>query len=362
MTIAVHIEPLSRGKGSILKKSILLLAAQHPDDHFIFFINKGDKSLLQNKNCTPALISPSIKNNLLLYYWYNFKLPALLNRYNADAFINESPVCSFRADIPQYTVIKDIDFLSNSLKKIEPILYKRKIFPTLVKKVAGLIVAHEASSKKISLLYPVTLNKIYTIFPGFHEDYQAIAQQDKESIKSKYTGEKDYFTFFINPSNKSCLLPVLKAFSQFKKWQRSNMQLVVLTDHININNIIKDFNLYKYREDVRAIVYTGDKESIKIIGSSYALICGYPGLDKSNMAVKGMKCEVPVIFLNNESPFKEAAIHIAPDEKPIAESMMVLYKDEHYRENLIMEGRKYALQFSWENTAGALWNILASKQ
>ena len=359
MTIAAHIDPVPL-HGSILCRPMMLLAAQNPGDHFIFFINKIDKSIRQPPNCTPVVISPAIKNNLLLHYWYNFKLPTLLTRYNADAFINESSVCSFRADIPQFTLIRDIEFLGNKSKKLEPVLYKRRIFPLLVNKITGILVTNELFLKKVHAFYPATAAKTTVIYPGLAGSYKPITDFEAEQVKSNHTGGKDFFAFNLTVSNKHYLLPVLKAFSLFKKWQRSNMQLVIINEHSNIPDIIKDFHLYKYRDDVKDIRSIKDDEVAVIIASSYALVCGNGGIDKGGMAIKAMKCQVPVVYLAGEKIFKGAAMEILPDEKAIADSMMLLYKDEHSRKKLINEGINYASRFSWENTSESIWRIITT--
>ena len=69
--------------------------------------------------------------------------------------------------------------------------------------------------------------------------------------------EQFYFLTYIHPANKHLLLPVLKAFSAFKRRMKSGLQLQVCLDGISSENIIPHFDLYKYRDDVRFLEADG---------------------------------------------------------------------------------------------------------
>lgn len=363
MTIAAHIDSTRPAEVSILYHCIQRFSDKYPEDHFIYFIPKQVKSIPESKNCTPVLISPPIKNSLLLHYWYNFKLPSLLSRYNADVFISEAGICSLQTDVPQYMVLTNVDFLTKGKsKKNDHALYKRKFFSSLVKKVAGIAVTREIFTEKLKLEYPATENKTKTIYHGLNDAYQTPAKSEKELIKARHSGDKDFFLFYLNPAGKEHILPVLKAFSQFKKWQRSNMQLILLMDHLNNEKIVKKINSFKYRNEVKIIQHTSDPESAKIIGSAYALISAHPENDQSDIAFKAMKCEVPLIYISDHPLYEDAAIHTLRDEKAIAEAMMMVYKDEHIRKKYITKGKEYVVRFSWDNTAELLWNVIKSVQ
>jgi len=72
-----------------------------------------------------------------------------------------------------------------------------------------------------------------------------------------------------------------------------------------------------------------------------------------------MTCNVPVIS-NNKSAMSEicddAALYVNPNEyKDLAEKMMIIFKDERLRNELIEKGKEQAQKFSWEKTAGLFW-------
>ena len=89
MTVAAHITSDKENVLSFLSDHLPVLASKNLDDHFIFFTDKiYPPATFKGGNITQVLISPQIKNSLLLYYWYNYKLPALLKKYNATRVSN----------------------------------------------------------------------------------------------------------------------------------------------------------------------------------------------------------------------------------------------------------------------------------
>src|SRR6476620_215193 len=108
MTIAVHI---SHRKGENINHNFHFscftrVAAEEPDHHFIFIFDTApDPELYLDSNCTPVILPPALKNNLLRQFWYNFKVPYTLKKYNADYFVTSDALCSLRTNVPQCMLI-----------------------------------------------------------------------------------------------------------------------------------------------------------------------------------------------------------------------------------------------------------------
>ena len=74
-----------------------------------------------------------------------------------------------------------------------------------------------------------------------------------------------------------------------------------------------------------------------------------------------IKYNIPLITTSNDfykSIYQNAALYTAMDEKDIAEKMMLLYKDEQLRNDLINYGKHLSASFTWDKTAGHLWDVL----
>ena len=56
---------------------------------------------------------------------------------------------------------------------------------------------------------------------------------------------------------------------------------------------------------------------------------------------------------------KDAALYAdANSHTDIANKMMLLYKDENLRKELILKGRQIVKQYSWDKTATLLWQSI----
>lgn len=151
--------------------------------------------------------------------------------------------------------------------------------------------------------------------------------------------------------NDDNLMNVLKAFSLFKKWQHSNMKLLVVGSLTEQKNTIADkLKTYKYRDDVVLLNSVDEITLAKLTASSYCVL--YLSF-LENFAVpiiEAMQSGVPVIA-SNVSSMKEVGGDIALYANPnssdeIAEQMQLIYRDEILRSKLIKDGLQQATQFS----------------
>ena len=70
------------------------------------------------------------------------------------------------------------------------------------------------------------LIKLHVINPGIDEIFKPLDWEEKEIIREKYAEGKAYFLFSGDINRRSNLINLLKAFSFFKKRQKSNMMLL----------------------------------------------------------------------------------------------------------------------------------------
>ena len=124
-------------------------------------------------------------------------------------------------------------------------------------------------------------------------------------------------------------------------------------------DFVESLKTYKYREDVVLTGYLNEEELVNVIGSAYALL--YPSLWEGFgvPVLEAMQSGVPVITSENSAMqeiAEDAALYINPvDHNDIAEKMMLLYKDENLRLQLIGRGKKISEQYNWERSAALLW-------
>ena len=99
-----------------------------------------------------------------------------------------------------------------------------------------------------------------------------------------------------------------------------------------------------------------------LLGAAYALV--YPSLFEGFgvPVAEAMSCEVPVLTSEKTSMQEiagDAAIYFAPhDHSDIADKMMLIYKDEVIRKQLIEKGFVQAKRYSWEKSAEDFWETI----
>lgn len=366
MTIAVHIaDPDIQNdiNSSFLYNCFSTLAANNPNDHFIFIFDKAFSPLLiTEKNITPVLSGPATRNRMLQYYFYNFKIPKLLSKYNATFFVS-AEVCSLRTNVPQCLLIKDLSFLNKqNLYPGTEQRYLKKYLKHFVRRSELIVVFNPSLKATLVNSYKANIDKIHAINMGIADDYKPLSYTAADEIREKITAGKNYFLFFSTPTTGSNMIIMLKAFSIFKKWQKSNMQLVVLST-AKEKTYIKELASYKYRDDVKILQAGSVQVAADIIASSYAAIY-LPSMEITGTeGLHALACEIPLISPGSEfckSIYKEAALYCKNGEKEIADQMMLLYKDETLRHDLIQKGRGLISTHKWQYVAESLLKTMQS--
>jgi glycosyltransferase involved in cell wall biosynthesis len=372
MVIAINTRVLS-GNSAISKLLIdcfEMTAVNHPEHIFIFiaekqFAEKGNG--LQN---VKRIVLPQQSSNPLLWkLWYNYKLHFLLKKIKASILISADGVCSLRTKVPQCLVINDFAFLHY------PEWYSKKYFRFIksntidfLQKAKTVVTFSDVLKNEIVNRYSIGENKVTVVSPTSGKKYQPVSLETKERVKEKYTEGKEYFLFngYVHP--RSSLVNLLKAFSLFKKRQKSNMQLIIASQNISEDvAFVESLKLYKYRNEVKLLTSLDEKLLTEITASAYVCINTSPLHNEIVLLLNAMECEVPVIAGNLKVAIEilgDAPLLVNSDmPENIAEKLMLLYKDENKRNELVKKGLEQSAKFSLNETAGKLWqNILTTIQ
>ena len=193
------------------------------------------------------------------------------------------------------------------------------------------------------------------------ETSQAMSWTEKEQVKIKYAGGKEYFMVRSSCTQENIMV-LLKAFSAFKKRQLTNMKLLIAgtagePDHVPHEKL----ESYKYRDDVHAYPGIAEKEILKLQGAAYALI--QPAAWSSGLSVlNALQAEVPVISGRKEDEISGDTILYADPlgQESLGEAMSKLFTNEELRNDLIRKGRIWAAQFSIQQAVGHLRESLSS--
>ena len=365
MTIAVHIDLTDQQNDHTANFNYTcfsILAAGNPGHHFIFIFDRPFKTpLITEKNITPVLIGPQIKNRLLQHYFYNFKIPRVLNKYHADFFIS-TDTCSLRTTVPQCLIIHDLSFFQkNNLFAKSDVRYLKRYTKFFIKKSALVIVLNAELKKTLVGLFPAAENKISVTGIGIDDTFSPIGYDKADAVREQLTEGKQYFVFFATETSVANIITMLKSFSIFKKWQKSNMQLLILSSATQNKNMVKELSNYKYRGDVAIIPFENTETTATFLAAAYAAI-HLPCMEITETeGLHTLACAVPLITTDTDfskSIYKDGALYAATNEKEISEKMMLLYKDEKLRNAQVQKGNAIAATHRWQNSAADVWRTL----
>jgi len=353
------------GYGYFISESLKYITNAHPEHEFIFIFDRPyDQRFIFSCNVIPVIANPPARHPLLWKYWYDIKIPAILRKYKAEIFVSPDGFCSLTTRVPQCIVVHDLAFLHySSHNKRAHQVFLRRYVPKFIRKAKTIVTVSEFSKQDIVRHYKTDPGKINVIYNAAKEIFKPVTASAAEVTKKKYTEGKEYFLCVGAIHPRKNLKNVLKAFSIFKKRQQSNLKLVIAGRLAwKYDSFVRDLKKYKYRHDVILLGYVEENELALIMASAYALV--YVSLFEGFgiPVLEAMKCGVPVItsiHSSMEEVAKEAALYADPKSfEDIAEKMMLIYKDEKLREELVEKGKSAAVGYSWQKTGELLWQSI----
>ena len=362
MIIAVNIrsnkETQSEGYEAFLFTTLNYLTNKFSQHQFLYiFDGPYDDNLIFPKNVLPIIVGPKTSNNLRLQYWFNYKIPSILRKHKAGVFLSMEGICSFRTKIPQCLLVSNLSFLqSHKIEKKSQAGFYKKNTAAFLAKAKAIATVSEYSKKLIADHYKIAAADIAVIHPIIDAVFEPLEWEEKEIIKEKYAEGKAYFLC----SGNSNLINLLKAFSFFKKRQKSNMLLLIAGN--SNENFKKELKTYKFRSEVKLLEDLDNTELAKITAAAYAMV--YPVLydDIALPALQALQCNVPVITSDTgalPSIFGKAALYINPENyEDIAEKMMFVFKDEDKAKELVNAGKELMQQYQLDKTADLLMQCI----
>lgn len=334
------------------------LAEKYPRHQFIYIFNEPHNRYSSfGKNITEVIAGPKVKNSLLIQYWLNYKLPSLLKKYKADVLLNMNGMCSLRTKVPQCLFVQDLSFLKSPLHLSKTQAgFLKKFTPRFLAKAKTVVTVSGYSRSVIIDQYKITGDKADVVYGGINEIYKPLTQHEKEIIKEKYTGGKEYFISHADHN----LVNLLKAFSFFKKRQKSNMMLLMTGK--TYGSFKEELKTFKFRNEVLLLEDLPAEELAKITASAYTNV--HPVLydELAIHPLRAMQCEVPVVC-SNTGALPElcgpASLFFNPGNfEDMAEKMMLVFKDEDKAKELVKAGKIQAGLYDWDKTAGLLWRSI----
>ncbi len=356
------------GYGHYATEVVRRWIVNHPEHSFLLITDRpSDLVFPEAPHVTQWVVPPAARHPLSFKYWYDIKAARAVKKWKADVWFQPFGFCSLTSRCRQLLMIHDLAFLHHP----EYISWYQRWYykwytPSFIRKAAKLATVSEYSAKEIAANYRIAASDIIVASGAAREGFAPIDWEEKMAVKDGYADGREYFLFVGGIHPRKNLMNLLKAFSMFKKWQHSNMKLLVVGRLAwQYDDILEKLKTYKYREDVVMLDYVPEPQLRKLVAGAYALV--YPSWFEGFglPIVEAMQSGVPVLASDTSSMPEvggDAILYAPPgDPEAIGKHMLALYRNETVRASLVEKGLERARAFNWDKTADALWQALVTE-
>ena len=346
---------------TFFEELVVFIALTQPNNSFVFIVNQPlPESLVLPQNCSSQLVATKPINLLQLLFFNTLGLKSIVKKCKANVLLHVHSFCSPTINIQQITIIKNTDVATS--------FFDKNILKKSIQKAAKILINANGTKQAIIAKFP-SLNSLaiqskFEIIRGAaNANFKPMDYLARVFVKDGYADGRDYFLAVADSFSFKEFITLLKAFSVFKRWQKSNMKLLILGNIVDYKQQLKEkFDTYKYRDDLLAISTISQLEKVKLMGAAYAVILPSNQPDFFLSIIQSLQVSVPIIANNSETlkpQFGDALLYVdMQNHEEIADQMKLLYKDENLRTNLITKGLKQAERFNYSKSADALWQSI----
>ena len=369
MKIAVNTRLLLAGKldgmGWFTYETFKRITQSHPEHEFIFMFDRPySPEFIFSDNIRPVILRPPARHPVLWYAWFEYSVPAALQKYEADIFISPDGYLSLKTSVPSLAVIHDINFhhRPEDLPYLTRIFY-RNFFPLYAKKSEIIVTVSEYSKQDICKSYDIPPQKIHVVSNGANPLFRPLSRDEILKVRDTYTGGNPYFVFIGNLHPRKNVPRLLQAYDLFREKVTRDYRMVIVGEKMFMTAEIE--RVLRQMKNAREIVFTGwlDPKSLFSVTGGATALTFVPLFEGFGIPIiEAMYCDTPVLASNVTSLPEvagNAAIYADPyDVQSIAEQMIQIATDENLRKDLIEKGRIRRQNFSWDKTAEGLWHCI----
>ncbi len=340
------------------------IAANNPEHTFYYIFDRPyDKKFITSDNIIPVVtFFKSRYRAILLRFWFEYVLPVVIRKINPDVIIYPDSMMSLKINIPSLIVIHDIGFehypehlpagISN---------YLRKYTPKFVHKPNRIATVSQFTKKDLVSQYGADPSEIDVVYNGANTKFRKFTDWEKNQVREQFANGHPYFLFVGTIHPRKNLSNQLLAFEYYKQQNpEAKEKFMIVGDRWIWNKELEDvWNIMRFKNDV---IFAGRLSSDRlgaVISSATALM--YVSLFEGFgiPILEAFYAETPVITSNVTSMPEvagDAALCVNPsDTEAITGAMMRIVNEPELAEKLVAAGRRRKTEFSWDKTAGLLW-------
>jgi len=233
------------------------------------------------------------------------------------------------------------------------------------KHVDHILAISECTKKDIIELYGVDESKITVTFLAADEKFvqNSDIQEGDQAVLEKYDASGPYLLSVCTIEPRKNLRRTLQAYELLRDRISDDIKLVLVGSlTINAQDLLRDIQNSKYREDIRVTGYVADDELPVVYRNATAFV--YPSLYEGFglPVLEAMACGIPVVTSSISSMPEvggEAAVYCDPyDVDSISEGLERVVLDDSLRKALIPASLERARSITWDKTAARTRKVI----
>lgn len=330
----------------------------------LLFDRPYDRAFIYAPNVTAVVVPPKARFAPLFWIWFEWAIPRVLKKYQADVFFSPDSMCSLSAKVP--TVMTCHDLVPLHYPKQIPFRHRHYLLhflPRFLRRADRLLTVSEYVARDIAQTCGIATEKISAVHNGCREGFKPVQKLDKQRVRNEYAGGQPYF-FYAGAIHPRKNIPrLIKAFDLFKNKTGAPVKLLLAgryawkTAEVNVA-----LEQAAHRDDIQMLGYVPDEQLPDLVASALAMT--YISLSEGFglPVLEAMYCDTPVLAANTTSLPEiagNAALLVDPlSENAIAEGLLKLWADPSFAQALVERGRVQREKFSWDIAAERTYQII----
>ncbi|MEO0404189.1 MAG: glycosyltransferase family 1 protein, partial [Bacteroidota bacterium] len=358
LLIPHKLDGIGRFTLEIVQRLVLLC----PDTEFHLFFDRNPPSLNWPDNVKCHRVWPPARRTYLFDWWFNRSLPRQFRKHKIDLFFSPDGYCSLSTNVPQVSVIHDLNF-EHHPEWLPPKIasYLKDRFPKFADKSSEVITVSEYSKDDIVSLYGVPKEQVHVVYNAPSKSFFEVENDQQEEIRKEYGQERPYFLYVGTFHPRKNMEGLVRAFQNYVD-QGGGMDLVLVGESLWGNDPWMTQIPSEVQDRIHLKGRLAQSDLTKITAAATCL-CYVPFFEGFGLPiVEAFQAGVPVIASNTTSipeVVEDAGLLVDPrDENQIAGAMIRLENDDILREELIEKGKKRAKEFDWDVSARKVKEIL----
>lgn len=336
--------------------------SNYPQHTFYFIFDRPyHPKFIFGDNVIPIVLYPPARHPILWYIWYEWRLPSILRKIQADIFVSLDSYTSLRADIKKITGIHDVAFAlyDGQMDKLSE-MFMRHFTPKYIHASNLIVTVSNSTKSDLKRLYDCPESKICVAHNAPSDVYKPMDVEKIRRFKEQNTDGNDFFLFVGSIHPRKNVLRLLQSFEYFKTKYKTGHKLVLIGRMAWQYEKEEEFlRQMVYKLDVILIPHSIPEIIAQWMGSASALmlISKYEGFGVP--LVEAMACQTPIICSNVSSlPEVSGDAALCVDSESIEEVVDAMHQvttNLALRTQLVQNGITQVKKYNWESAADILW-------